>query len=111
MRERRSCLFLNSLNLILISPLMSRLCYLLSVLPCFRFCRSFTVCCLLFLPCFCFCLGDDVFDTATPTTSETADGGLGDALDIVAKDLAMTLGAPLPRPLPPFSRLDITNYG
>ena len=29
------------------------------------------------------------------TTSETADGGLGDALDIVAKHLAVTLGASL----------------
>jgi hypothetical protein len=31
----------------------------------------------------------------TTTTSEAADGGLGDALDVVAKDLAMTLGAAL----------------
>ena len=35
----------------------------------------------------------DTLDTAT--TGETADGGLGDALDVVAKDLAMTLGASL----------------
>ena len=35
----------------------------------------------------------DTLDTAT--TSETADGGLRDALDVVAKDLAMTLGASL----------------
>jgi len=35
----------------------------------------------------------DTLDTAT--TGETANGGLGDALDVVAKDLAMTLGATL----------------
>ena len=35
----------------------------------------------------------DTLDTAT--TSETADGGLGDALDVVAKDLSVTLGASL----------------
>ena len=31
----------------------------------------------------------------TATTSETADGGLGDALDVVAKNLPVTLGAAL----------------
>ena len=31
----------------------------------------------------------------TTTTGETADGGLGDALDVVAKNLAMTLCATL----------------
>ena len=35
----------------------------------------------------------------TPTTGEATDGGLGDALDVVTKDLAMTLGSPLPQPL------------
>jgi hypothetical protein len=35
----------------------------------------------------------DTLDTAT--TSETANGGLGDALDVVAKDLPVTLGASL----------------
>ena len=35
----------------------------------------------------------DTLDTAT--TGETADGGLGDALDVVAKDLSVTLGAAL----------------
>ncbi|EJK66749.1 hypothetical protein THAOC_12297, partial [Thalassiosira oceanica] len=35
----------------------------------------------------------DTLDTAT--TGETADGGLGDALDVVAKDLAVALGAAL----------------
>jgi len=37
--------------------------------------------------------GRDTLDTAT--TSETADGGLGDALDVVTKNLAVTLGAAL----------------
>ena len=35
--------------------------------------------------------GRDTLDTAT--ASETADGGLGDALDVVAQDLAVALGA------------------
>jgi len=35
----------------------------------------------------------DTLDTAT--TGETADGGLGDTLDVIAEDLAMTLGASL----------------
>ena len=35
----------------------------------------------------------DALDTAT--ASQTADGGLGDALDVVAKDLAVTLSAAL----------------
>ena len=35
----------------------------------------------------------DALDTST--TRETADGWLGDALDVVAKDLAVTLGASL----------------
>ena len=43
----------------------------------------------------------DTLDTAT--TSETADGGLGDALDVVAKDLAVTLGASLSKSLASFS--------
>ncbi|KAL7541697.1 hypothetical protein ACHAXR_011168, partial [Thalassiosira sp. AJA248-18] len=39
---------------------------------------------------------DETRDTLdTTTTGETADSGLGDALDIIAKDLAMTLGASL----------------
>jgi hypothetical protein len=37
----------------------------------------------------------------TTTTGETTDGGLGDALDVVAEDLAVALGSALPRPLPP----------
>mmetsp|Transcript_9064 Transcript_9064/g.22108 ORF Transcript_9064/g.22108 Transcript_9064/m.22108 type:complete len:110 (+) Transcript_9064:374-703(+) len=36
--------------------------------------------------------GDALHATAT---GETADGGLGDALDVIAKDLAVTLGASL----------------
>ena len=43
----------------------------------------------------------DAFDTAT--AGETADGGLGDALDVVAKDLAVTLGAALSESLASFS--------
>ena len=35
----------------------------------------------------------DTLDTAT--TGEATDGGLGDALDVIAKDLAVTLGASL----------------
>lgn len=37
--------------------------------------------------------GRDTLDTAT--TRQTADGGLGDTLDVVAQDLAVTLGAAL----------------
>lgn len=37
--------------------------------------------------------GGDTLDTAT--TRQTADGGLGDALDVVAQDLAVTLGTAL----------------
>jgi len=41
-------------------------------------------------------LVDETTDTLdTATTSQTADRGLGNALDIVTKDLAMTLGASL----------------
>jgi hypothetical protein len=41
-------------------------------------------------------LVDETGDTLDPaTTSETADGGLGDALDVIAKDLSVTLGASL----------------
>ena len=35
----------------------------------------------------------DTLDTAT--ASQTTDGGLGDALDVIAQDLAVTLGAAL----------------
>ncbi len=41
-------------------------------------------------------LVDEAGDTLhTTTASETADGGLGDALDVVAEHLAVTLGAAL----------------
>jgi hypothetical protein len=43
----------------------------------------------------------DTLDTAT--TSETADGGLGDALDVIAKNLAVTLGASLSKTFASFS--------
>jgi hypothetical protein len=39
----------------------------------------------------------------TTTTSETANSGLGNALDVVTKDLAMTLGASLSESLSSFS--------
>jgi len=37
--------------------------------------------------------GRDTLDTAT--TGQTADSGLGDTLDVVTQNLAMTLGAAL----------------
>ena len=37
--------------------------------------------------------GRDTLDTTT--TSETSDGGLGNALDVVTKNLAVTLGTAL----------------
>jgi len=37
--------------------------------------------------------GRDTLDTTT--TRETSDSGLGDALDVVSQDLAVTLGAAL----------------
>ena len=43
----------------------------------------------------------DTLDTAT--TSETANGGLGDSLDVIAKDLAVTLGASLSKTFASFS--------
>ena len=43
----------------------------------------------------------DTLDTAT--TSETANGGLGDSLDVIAKDLAVTLGASLSKTFATFS--------
>jgi hypothetical protein len=39
----------------------------------------------------------------TTTTSETANSGLGNALDVVTKDLAMTLGSSLSESLSSFS--------
>ena len=43
----------------------------------------------------------DALDTAT--ASQTADGGLGDALDVVPKDLPVALGASLSESLSSFS--------
>ena len=43
----------------------------------------------------------DTLDTAT--TSETTDGGLGDALDVVTKDLPVTLGSSLSESLSSFA--------
>ena len=41
-------------------------------------------------------LVDQARDTLdTTTTSQTADGGLGDTLDVITQDLAMALGASL----------------
>ena len=41
-------------------------------------------------------LVDEARDTLdSSSTSESADGGLGDALDVVAQDLAVTLGSSL----------------
>jgi hypothetical protein len=39
----------------------------------------------------------------TTTTSEAADSGLGDALDVIAKDLAMTLSATLAKAFATFT--------
>ena len=45
--------------------------------------------------------GRDTLDTTT--TSETADSGLGDTLDVVTKNLAMTLGSALSEALATFA--------
>jgi hypothetical protein len=45
--------------------------------------------------------GGDTLDTTT--ASETTDGGLGDALDVVAKNLAVTLGTTLAEALAAFA--------
>mmetsp|Transcript_12719 Transcript_12719/g.26774 ORF Transcript_12719/g.26774 Transcript_12719/m.26774 type:complete len:123 (+) Transcript_12719:462-830(+) len=47
---------------------------------------------------------DETGDTLdTSTTGEAADGGLGNALDVVAKDLSVTLGASLSKTFASFS--------
>ena len=47
---------------------------------------------------------DETGDTLdTTTTGETADSGLGDTLDVVTKDLAVTLGASLSETFASFS--------
>ena len=49
-------------------------------------------------------LVDEARDTLdTSTTSQTTDGGLGDALDVVAKDLPVTLGASLSKTFASFA--------
>ena len=49
-------------------------------------------------------LVDETTDTLdTATTSETTDSRLGDALDVITKDLAMTLGASLSKTFASFS--------
>jgi hypothetical protein len=50
----------------------------------------------------------DTLDTAT--TSETANGGLGDSLDVIAKDLAVTLGASLSKTFASFSATGHDGY-
>jgi hypothetical protein len=45
--------------------------------------------------------GRDTFHTTT--TSETSDGGLSDTLDVVTKNLAVTLGAALSKTLSAFA--------
>jgi hypothetical protein len=48
--------------------------------------------------------GRDTLDTTT--TSETADSGLGDTLNVVAQDLAVTLGATLSETLATLATCD-----
>ena len=49
-------------------------------------------------------LVDEARDTLdTTTASQTADGGLGDTLDVITQDLAMTLGASLSESLSSFT--------
>ena len=52
--------------------------------------------------------GRDTLDTAT--TSETTDGGLGDTLNVIAQDLAMTLGAALSKTLSTLSACETRQY-
>ena len=53
-------------------------------------------------------LVDEARDTLDTTTAgEAANGGLGDALDVVAKNLAVTLGAALAESLSAFSACGI----
>ena len=49
-------------------------------------------------------LVDETRDTLDSTTaSQTPDGGLGDALDVVTQDLPVTLGAPLSKTFASFT--------
>ena len=52
--------------------------------------------------------GGDTLDTAT--ASETADGRLGDTLDVVAQDLTVTLGAALAETLAALSTCGLLVY-
>jgi hypothetical protein len=52
--------------------------------------------------------GRDTLDTAT--ASETADSGLGDTLDVVTQDLAVTLGAALAETLAALSTCVLLLY-
>jgi hypothetical protein len=52
--------------------------------------------------------GRDTLDTAT--ASETADSGLGDTLDVVTQDLAVTLGAALAETLAALSTCGLLVY-
>jgi hypothetical protein len=45
----------------------------------------------------------DRYSLDATTTGETADGGLGDTLDVVSKDLAMAFGTALPEALATFA--------
>jgi hypothetical protein len=51
--------------------------------------------------------GRDTLDTTT--ASETADSGLGDTLDVVTQDLAVTLGAALAETLAALSTCEIVS--
>jgi hypothetical protein len=53
--------------------------------------------------------GRDTLDTTT--TSETADSGLGDTLDVVTQDLAVTLGTTLSETLATLSTCDDVSKG
>ena len=53
--------------------------------------------------------GGDTLDTAT--AGQTADGRLGDALDVVTKNLAVTLGAALAEALATFATCERCQFG
>jgi hypothetical protein len=51
----------------------------------------------------CFFVNETRDSLDPPTTSETTNGGLGNALDVVSKDLAVALGTSLSKPFSSFS--------
>jgi len=51
--------------------------------------------------------GRDTLDTAT--TCETTDGGLGDTLDVVAQNLAVTLGTTLSETLAALAACEVLS--